>query len=54
MISKKARVADDSDREWTECTPRKCFRRVSVDNLIGKCPKPPKDNKKRQNIVCFN
>ena len=35
-------------------TPCKCFICVYVDHLISKCPKPPKDNYKRQNTVRFN
>ena len=31
-----------------------CLKSVSVDNLIYKWPKPPKDNKKQQNTVGFN
>ena len=37
----------------TERTPCKCFRCGSEDHLISKCPKPPKDNEKRQNQVRF-
>ena len=35
-------------------TPRKCFRYVSEDHMIAKCPKPPKDNEKQQKQVSFN
>ena len=35
-------------------TPRKCFRYGYEDHLIAKCPKPPKDNEKRQKQVRFN
>ena len=41
----------DSDKQRTERTPCKCFRCRYVDNLIAKCPKPPKDNEKRLNQV---
>ena len=34
-------------------TPRKCFRCLSEDQKIEKCPKPTKDNEKRQKQVCF-
>ena len=37
-----------------ERTPRKCFRCGSEDNIIAKCPKPPKKFEKRQKKVCFN
>ena len=37
-----------------ERTPRKRFRCGSEDHMIEKCPKPPKDNKKRRNQVSFN
>ena len=37
-----------------ERTPRKCFRCGSEDHMIEKCPKPPKDNEKRQRQVRFN
>ena len=33
-------------QQRTERTPHKIFRCGYVDNLISKCPKPPKDNKK--------
>ena len=42
------------DRQQSERTPRKCFRCGSIDNLIAKCPKPHKDNKKQLKTVCFN
>ena len=38
----------------TERTPHKKFRCGSVNNLIAKCTKPPKNNKKRPNKVSFN
>ena len=34
--------------------PRKFFRCGSEDHMITKCPKPPKDNKKRRKQVRFN
>ena len=34
--------------------PRKCFRCGSEYHMIVKCPKPPKDNEKRQKQVRFN
>ena len=37
-----------------ERTPQKCFRCGSKDHMIAKCPKPPEDNEKRKNQVCFN
>ena len=42
----KSRASGDLDRKRTERTPCDCFICVSVDNLIAKCPKPPKDNEK--------
>ena len=53
-ISKKYRAAGDSDRHKTERTPCKCFRCGSVDHLISKSLKPPKDNKKWRNTVRLN
>ena len=41
-------------KQSTEHPPRKCFRCGYVDNLIAKCLKPPKDNKKRWKKVRFN
>ena len=37
-----------------ERTHRKCFRCGSEDHMIAKCPKPPKNNEKRQKQVHFN
>ena len=37
-----------------ERTPRKFFRCGSEDHMIAKCPKPPRDNDKRQKQVRFN
>ena len=50
----KSCAAGDSDNIQTERTPRKRFRCGSEDNLIEKCPKPPKYNEKRQNQVHFS
>ena len=50
----KSRVAGDLDNRRTEHTPRKCFRYGSEDHLIAKFLKPPKDNNKQQNQVCFS
>ena len=36
-----------------EHTPRRHFRCGYGDHLIDKCPKPPKDNEKRQKKVFF-
>ena len=49
----KAREAGDLDNRCTERTPRKCFRCGSEYDLIEELPKPPKENKKRRNQVCF-
>ena len=40
----KACAASYSDNRQTEQKPQTCFRCGSEDNLIEKCPKPPKDN----------
>ena len=40
----KYRVAGDSDKQQTKRTTHKCFRCVSEDHIIYKCPNPPKDN----------
>ena len=50
----KYRAAVDSDKQQTELKPNKCFRCGSEDDLIYKFPKPPKDNEKRINQVCFS
>ena len=34
-------------RKNSDRPPRKCFRCGSVDHLIAKCPKPPKDREKK-------
>ena len=44
----KACAACASDNRRTERTDRECFRCGSEDQLITKCPKPPKDNEKRR------
>ena len=44
----------DSEGQKTEHAPHKWFRCGYVDHLVTKCPKPPKDNEKRQKTVCFN
>ena len=43
----KARAAGDSDIQQAERTPRKYFKCGSVDHIIAKYPKPPKDNEKQ-------
>ena len=50
----KARAVDVSSYRQMECMPRKCFRCVSEDHMITKCPKPPKDNEKRRKQIRFN
>ena len=50
----KARAVDVTHNRQMEPTPRKCFRCGSEDHMIAKCPKPPKDNKKRRKRVRFN
>ena len=37
-----------------ERPPQKCFGCESEDHMVLKFPKPPKDNEKRRNKVCFN
>ena len=51
---KKARADGDQDKQWNECTPRKCFRCGSIDHQIAKFTKPTKYNKKQKNKVRFN
>ena len=53
-VKGKSCAIDASNNRGTERTPRKCFRCGSEYHIIAKFPKPPKDNKKRQNQVCFN
>ena len=50
----KACAVDVSSNRNSERPPRKCFRCGSEDHMIAKCPKPPKDNDKRQKQVRFN
>ena len=50
----KYHAAGDLYRQRTERTPHKCFICRSVDLLIDKYNKPPKDNGKQQNQVRFN
>ena len=52
--NEKARAAGHLDRQQTERPPCKYFRCGSVDHLISKCLKPPKDNKKRRKTARFN
>ena len=50
----KSSVGGDSDIQQTE---RKTWKKIgcrSVDNLIAKCTKPLKDNKKWRNTVSLN
>ena len=51
---KKARAASHSDNREMERTPWKCFRCGPQDNLISKCPKPPKDIEKQKNQLHLN
>ena len=52
---KKKDCADgDLDNRRTERKPCKFFRCKSEDLLVAKLPKPPKDNEKHQNQVCFS
>ena len=44
----------DFDRQWTEHPPCKCFRCRSIDHIVAKLPKPPKDDDKRWNNARFN
>ena len=50
----KARTVDISSNRHMERPPRKCFRCGFEDDMIAKCPKPPKDNDKRRRQVRFN
>ena len=52
--NEKARAVGVSSTRNTERPPRKRFRCGSEDHMIAKCPKPPKDNEKRQKHVRFN
>ena len=53
-VKGKSCAIDASNNRGTERTPRKCFRCGSEYHLIAKCPKPPKDKKKRWKQVSFN
>ena len=48
MEKQKARSAGTSSNKSSDRPARKCFRFGSEDNLIAKCPKPPKDIEKRR------
>ena len=50
----KACAVDVTSNIEMEHTPQKCFRCESEDHIIAKCPKPPKDNKKRRRKVRLN
>ena len=50
----KSREVDVSSNTHMERPPRTCFRCGSEYHMITKYPKPPKDNGKRRNEVCFN
>ena len=50
----KSCASSASDNRQTDQISRKCFRCGSEDHLISKCPKPPKDNEKRQKQVFSN
>ena len=50
----KSCAAGDSNKQQTECKPRKCFKCRYLDHHIAKFSKPPKDNEKWQKKVCFN
>ena len=43
----KARSAGASSNKNSDRPPRKSFRCGSVEHLIAKCPKPPKDGEKK-------
>ena len=43
----KARSAGASSNKNSDCPPRKRFRCGSVDHIIAKCQKPPKDGEKK-------
>ena len=44
----KAHSAGTSSNKNSDRPARKCYRCVSEDHLIAKCPKPPKDSEKRR------
>ena len=50
----KAPAAGDLNKQRTERTTRKCLIGGSEDQLISKCPKPPKEKKKRRKQVRFS
>ena len=50
----KSRAAGHLDNKRTELTPQKCLGCRFEDQLIAKCPKPPKGNEKRRKQVHFN
>ena len=50
----KSRAVGISSNRNSERPPRKCYRCVSEDHMIAKCPKPPKDDEKRRKQVSFN
>ena len=50
----KACAVDVTSNRHMERPPRKCFICGSEDHTIAKCPKLPKDNKKRRKQVGFN
>ena len=52
--NEKACAVVASDNRQEKRTPRKCFRCGSEDHLIAKCPKAPKENKKRRRQVQYN
>ena len=46
--NEKARSTGTLSNKNSDLPARKCFRCVSEDHLIAKCPKPPKDSEKRR------
>ena len=50
----KARAVDVTSNINSERPPQKCFRCVSEDHMIAKCPKPPKDIENGRRQVRFN
>ena len=50
----KSLTAGELNRQRTKRPPHKCFRYDYVDNIISKCSKPSKDNKKRQKNININ
>ena len=50
----KARTVDVTSNRQMKRTPQIWFRCGSENHIIAKCPKPPKDNEKRQKQVLFN